>query len=123
MTTPAAFRHGLRVRIARLDGPKGVLLRCERKTDGGIYWRVRLQSGAWVFPDDLIVDGRGDRVGVCGDCGLRFVNTGNELICDRCSAEIFGHASRASANSSPETPAAEPHARYHFGHYHRKTRR
>ncbi len=117
--THAGFRHGMRVRIARLDGPKGVLLRCERRDGGGFYWKVRLQSGEWIFPDNLIVDGRGDRVGVCGDCGLRFVNTGVELICDRCSAEVFGRA-----NSSPVSSGGDdPHARYHYGHYHRKQRR
>jgi len=116
--TPDGFRHGLRVRIGSVDGPKGVLLRCERRDGSGIYWKVRLQDGRWIFPDDVIVDGRGDRVGTCGDCGLRFVNTGVELICDRCNAEVFGRAT-----APVPTPTGAPIGRYHYGRHLRPRRR
>src|SRR5215471_7748095 len=101
------FRHGLRVRV---DGRRGVLLRCERSDGTGSYWKVRLQRtpGAvgpdWVWPDRIVVDGPGDdRVDACGSCGLPFYRRAGsgELLCDRCTAEQFGTAVRATEPMSP----------------------
>ena len=92
----ASFRHGLRVRVG---GQKGVLLHCEKR-DGSKYWRVRLQAtGAWVWPDDLAVDGPGDqRVHACGRCELPFYRQAGseELLCVRCDEEQFGTRARAA---------------------------
>jgi hypothetical protein len=96
-TDDPRFRHGLRVRVGGATGAKGMLLRCERRDGTGHYWKVRLQSGAWVWPDGLILDGVGDQVAVCEQCGLRFMTTkvGDGLLCARCDEELFGTQTRA----------------------------
>jgi hypothetical protein len=78
---------------------------------------VRLQSGAWVWPDDLVVDGPGDQMhAACASCGLSYLTSAGsgELICRRCDAEQFGTAVRAT----------EPPAAHAFDHYpaHRRRR-
>jgi hypothetical protein len=101
MTRPRGYRHGLRVRF--LDGVRGVLLRCESR-DGRTYWRVRLQTGAWRWPDGIAVEGPGDeRHGRCGDCGLPFYTAAgsDEILCHRCDAELFGSAVRATEPDPP----------------------
>lgn len=98
----SAYRHGTRVRIggpsaARQAGAKGVLLHCQKRGGGGMYWRVRLQlSGEWVWPDDsMVVDGAGERVGTCGRCEMPFLRaTDAELLCLRCDVEQFGTAAQ-----------------------------
>jgi hypothetical protein len=101
--TPAGFRHGLRVRIGTARVP-GVLLRCEKRDGSGSYWRVRLQSGAWLWPSEcgsLVVDGSGDAVATCQDCGLQFLTVDPTApTCDRCQAEAFGTA----ADRVPDNP-------------------
>ena len=91
----SAFRHGMRVRV---QGAKGVLLECTpSRTSGRPYWKVRLQTGQWVWPDDLVVDGPGDeRVEACASCGLPYYRRAGsgELICARCDVEQFGGATR-----------------------------
>jgi len=115
---PAGYRHGLRVRMGGPNGPRGVLLECESRKSGRMYWRVRLQdSGDWVWPDALggiVVDGTGTAVTICQSCGLRFVHHVNdgELICGRCDAEQFGTAVRTS-----EPP---PTKRFRDGRDHRR---
>jgi hypothetical protein len=96
--TTDAFRHGLRVRMG-VTGPTGMLLQCEKKDGRGTYWKVRLQSGDWVWPEGLIVDGPGDQVAVCAQCTLPFMTTtrGDGLVCARCDEEIFGTRARAAA--------------------------
>jgi hypothetical protein len=97
---PAGYRHGLRVRMGTPDGPRGVLLECDSRA-GRKYWRVRLQTGEWKWPNELgglIVDGDGDAVSECASCGLRFIlRTGSgDLICTRCDYEQFGTEARVS---------------------------
>lgn len=107
--TPAGYRHGLRVRMGGPSGPRGVLLECESRRTGGKYWRVRLQGGppvVWCWPDErggIVVDGDGEAVDVCHDCGLRFIKRAGsgELLCTRCDAEAFGTAIRAREVSDP----------------------
>jgi ribosomal protein L37AE/L43A len=106
------FRHGLRVRI---DGERGVLFECRsRRPAGGLYWMVRLQrTNRWVWPDGIIVDriddGRPDELAPddCASCELPFyrrVGSG-EILCDRCTAEQFGTATRARdpADAAPRS--------------------
>jgi hypothetical protein len=76
-----------------------VLLHCESRNGGGHYWRIRLTSGEWVWPDDtLAIDGPGGVLAAepCQSCELPFITVAGspELICDRCSAEQFGTAAR-----------------------------
>jgi hypothetical protein len=102
-----------------LNGPRGVLLECESRL-GRKYWKVRLQEmnadggSKWVWPDALggiVVDGPLDMgahpavVDLCQSCGLRFIKRAGsgELICERCDAETFGTAARAS-----EPPPVKP---------------
>jgi ribosomal protein L37AE/L43A len=76
---------------------------------------VRLQSNKWVWPDDIVVDGRGtERVDVCAACELPFYRRAGsgELICDRCNAESFGTATRAT---EPPDTKTFPRHRYPKG--------
>jgi hypothetical protein len=80
-----------------------VLFAC-RRADGTTYWRVRLQTGEWTWPDHLVVDGVGDTLNPeCASCGLPFVMRcgSGELICARCDAEQFGGAVRANEPPAP----------------------
>jgi len=106
----SSYRHGMRVRI---NGEKGVLFRCEKRDQsGGVYWKVRLNGGAWVWPDNLVVDWPGDQIGTCGSCELPFYHRAGdgELLCDRCNAEQFGTATRAREDAHD---AARDRSRYY----------
>jgi hypothetical protein len=112
---PDGFAHGLRVRLGTPTGPRGVLYQCESKRTGGTYWKVRLESGEWVWPDHVLVDGPGDTIATCQSCRLDFITTiGGELICRRCSTEAFGSdAERASdAPSRRRWNDADHHVRW-----------
>jgi hypothetical protein len=93
----SGFRHGLRVRMGA-TGPKGMLLKCLKKDGSGHYWKVRLQSGEWVWPEGFILDGVGDQVAVCEQCALPFMTTkvGGGLLCDRCDEDMYGTRARAA---------------------------
>lgn len=91
---PSAFRHLLRVRLG-VTGPRGRLRRCDsRQRPGTTYWRVKLDDGQWVLPYGLVLDGEGDRVVTCAECGLPFV-TDAEVLCRFCNDGIFGVTERA----------------------------
>ena len=102
--TPRGYRHGLRVRMGGVDGPRGVLFRCDKRDGSGVYWKVRLQGvpTRWVWPDGLIVDGVGAALGAvpCASCGLPYLSDG-DLICDRCTAEQFGTATARALDADP----------------------
>lgn len=106
-TTPSGYRHGLRVRMGSPSGPRGVLLECEsRQPGGGKYWKVRLQTGEWIWPTDaggLLVDGAGDAIGTCASCDLRFILPAGsgELLCARCDHEQFGRDRERAAETPP----------------------
>jgi len=88
----AHYRHRTRVRVGGLTGPKGRLLKCERRDGSGTYWKVKLDSGEWVWPRDLVIDGPGDRIAQCGDCELPFITDGTSPLCPGCDAAAFGSA-------------------------------
>jgi hypothetical protein len=109
----SGFRHGLRVRVGGAAGPKGVLFECRGRN--GPFWKVRLQGGEWVWPDDLIVDGPGTEVNpCCASCALPFIMRAGsgELICNRCDAEQFGTAVRATDPPTAHTFDHIPHHRH-----------
>lgn len=86
----SVFRHYTRVRIGA-TGPKGRLLRCEKRDGSGSYWKVKLDSGEWVWPDDrMLIDGPGERIARCGDCELPFLTDGSSPLCPLCNEEAFG---------------------------------
>jgi hypothetical protein len=92
----SAFRHGLRVRIGK-DGPKGKLLHCEKRDGTGKYWKVRLNSGEWRWPDGIVIDGPGDHfAGHCLDCRLPFIGDSGDLLCRACQGEMFGETAERS---------------------------
>jgi hypothetical protein len=77
----------------RVGGERGVLLHCEPRSGAARYWKVRLQTGQWVSPARLVVDGQGDElVPACGRCGLPFLRRpqSGELLCIYCDVELFG---------------------------------
>jgi hypothetical protein len=65
------YRHGMRVRLGS-HGPTGKLLHCEKKDKSGWYWKVKLDSGEWVWPADLHIDGKGDSSRAARTAGCRF---------------------------------------------------
>lgn len=85
----SGFRHNLRVRLGP-TGPPGKLLHCERRDGSGKYWKVRLDSGAWVWPDGIVIDGRGNSVSRCLECRLEFLGDPGDLLCTPCQNERFG---------------------------------
>jgi hypothetical protein len=112
----SAFRHLMRVRLG-VHGAKGRLMRCTNR-EGKPYWRVKLSADkAWVYPYDIVIDGEGDCVARCGDCGLRFISDGQSPLCRYCSPAAFGAPSeirRPSAyfagrrmSTAGTTPVAE----------------
>ena len=85
------YRHYARVRIGTKDGPKGRLLRCESKRlKSGHYWKVKLDDGRWVPAVDVILDGPGEKVSTCAECGLRFISEAGGGLCGYCDNLIFG---------------------------------
>lgn len=91
----SGYRHRMRVRIG-VNGTKGVLLQCgPSKRTGLPYWKVKLSTGEWMWPADLIIDGPGDRVGTCAECGMRFMTETPEPICKGCDEKLFGTKQRA----------------------------
>src|SRR5262245_26672405 len=100
--TTTGFRHGLRVRIGGLTGQRGVLLLCEKRDGTGRYWKVRLNSGEWVWPDQLVADGLGAHLATCADCNIRFVTADpSRPTCDRCEAEARGTAVHRFLDADP----------------------
>lgn len=90
----SAYRHYTRVRIG-ITGPQGRLMRCAKKDGSGHYWKVRLDTGEWMWPADLILDGPGDRVAACAECGMRFMTTEPAVLCPGCDEKLFGTQQRA----------------------------
>jgi hypothetical protein len=111
MSAPtSSFRHGLRVRIGGIDGPRGVLLQC----GGGAYWRVKLdRSGDWTYPDRLVVDGVGDVLGAsCAQCELPYKTTPGNPICDACDEHAHGARDRVDDPPRPRRWNARLQRRY-----------
>jgi len=106
---PRGYRHGLRVRVGASRQP-GVLLRCERRDGTGSYWRIRLQSGQWLWPNEcvsLVIDGPGDTVNRCQDCGMLFLTDDPTApICARCDYEVFGVRAETDDERSAYTHVA-----------------
>jgi hypothetical protein len=86
----SGFRHRLRVRLGA-NGPLGRLLHIEKKDKSGWYWKVKLDSGEWVWPADLHVDGTGRaRAATAASVGCRSSATASRIsvtaVTRRCSA-------------------------------------
>ena len=108
----SAFRHGMRVRV---NGHKGKLLRCERRDQSGHYWKVRLDNGAWVWPDGIVVDGRGDHLaGHCLDCRLPFIGDAGDLLCRPCDTGIFGTDNERAVSARDSSFAGQRMAHSHL---------
>jgi hypothetical protein len=88
----SSYRHYMRVRMGA-TGPKGRLLKCKKRDGSGYFWKVKLDSGEWVWPDGLVLDGPGDRVATCGDCGIAFMADGRSPLCPTCDESAFGEPS------------------------------
>ncbi len=91
----SGYRHYLRVRLG-VNGPSGRLMRCQRKTGPGVYWKVRLETGEWVWPADLIQEHPGECVARCAECDMRFLCAKVEPLCPYCNEAMFGTQQRAS---------------------------
>jgi hypothetical protein len=92
MSTPrdeSGYKHLMRVRLGA-HGAKGRLMRCTSKRTGKPFWKVKLDTGEWVWPEDLVQDGIGDCLTRCGDCGMRFLSNGQSPLCPVCAPSAFG---------------------------------
>jgi hypothetical protein len=92
MTTPrdeSGYRDGMRVCLGP-NGAKGRLRRRTSKRTGKPFWKVKLDSGEWAWPEDLVQDGIGDCLTRCGDCGMRFLSNGQSPLCSVCAPSAFG---------------------------------
>ena len=110
---PSCFLHRDRVLVGANRRP-GRLMRCEsKKAGGGEYWKVLLETGEWLWPDNLLLATKGARVAVCEIGGGRFLTDeeGDGLLCPRHDGEQFGtiadHALDAAA------PARRPTGNTH----------
>jgi hypothetical protein len=109
--TTAGYKHLMRVRLGR-HGPAGRLLHCEKKDKSGWYWKVKLDSGEWVWPADLHVDGTGPLVSHCRDCGLPFIHErAGEALCRYCDEDAHGTTQRAQEPSDYQGTRARGPAR------------
>lgn len=98
----SGFRHGLRVRMGA-TGPRGKLLHCDGRH--GKYWKVRLDNGTWVWPDDIVIDGRGEHVERCLDCRLPFMGNVGDLLCTPCQETQFGTSTDRSTAARDDSYA------------------
>lgn len=116
----AAFKHYLRVRIGGAGGPLGRLMRCEKKDGSGHYWKVKLDTGEWVWPDAMVLDGPGQHVGTCVECELPLLvgRPGDAGLCRSCQDATFGtdaqHADDGPSHGFGRT-------RWNLEHGHKRT--
>lgn len=79
------FTHGMRVRVGGFQGRRGRILRCKRKPpQTGHYWKVKLDTGEWVWPTDVVSDTDGRLELRCQECGIRFRCHESEPFCPAC---------------------------------------
>jgi hypothetical protein len=106
----SGYRHMMRVRLGQ-HGATGSLRHCEKKDKSGWYWRVKLDGGQFTWPADIHIDGKGDLVSRCRDCGLPFITaTVGEPLCCYCDESAHGTKQRAQEPSdyhglAPRGPA------------------
>lgn len=94
----SGYRHLMRVRLGQ-HGAKGRLFHCEKKDKSGWYWRVKLDDGTWTWPADLHIDGPGELVARCQDCGLPFLCQVDAPLCPHCEESAFGTGARSQESS------------------------
>jgi hypothetical protein len=79
---------GYRVTL-RADGRTGVLRLCHSRRTGDDYWRVHLDDGQWVWPNDLVCTSRGRYELRCGECALDYrTDEPNAHLCPNCVRAI-----------------------------------
>jgi hypothetical protein len=83
------FHHGDRVRLGGFEGKRGVVLRCQKRTGPGHYFKVKLDNGSWVWPDGAVVDSIGTYELTCSECaGLFRSNAITEVFCPNCERRM-----------------------------------
>lgn len=107
----SGFKHLMRVRLGA-SGAKGRLLHCKRDTPQA-FWKVKLDTGEWAWPEDLIQDGPGEIVSRCAECGMRFMCERADVLCPSCDGKVFGTQQRAS-EPPDRTPAQRRWDRRHL---------
>lgn len=106
----SGYRHMMRVRLGA-NGARGVLYHCTKRDQSGKFWRVKLADNTWVWPADIHIDGQGDHVSHCRDCGLPFITaTVGEPLCCYCDESANYTKQRAQEPSdyhglAPRGPA------------------
>jgi hypothetical protein len=64
---------GDRVRLNGFEGPRAIILKFNRKTDGAPYFKAKLEkTGELVWPDHVVADSLGAYELTCADCEIRF---------------------------------------------------
>ena len=86
MYTPT---HGDRVSIG-VGGAAGTVIRRPR-TGGGHYFKVRLDSGEWVWPDRAVALSSGAHERRCAECEIAFRTDDHaEVHCPNCARRLTG---------------------------------
>jgi hypothetical protein len=107
----SGYKHLMRVRLGQ-HGAKGSLRRCEKKDGSGIYWRIKIDGGEWAWPDGMVIDGPGELLSNCRDCGLPFIHErAGEPLCRYCDEDAHGTTQRAQEPSDYQGTRARGPAR------------
>jgi hypothetical protein len=105
------YRRNMRVRIGQ-HGPTGYLRECPYKAKPGTYWKIKLDSGEWAWPDAMVLDGPGELLSNCRDCGLPFIHErAGEPLCRYCDEDAHGTTQRAQEPSDYQGTRARGPAR------------
>jgi hypothetical protein len=74
-------------RVQTRDGVQGIVFRCRGQR--GPYFKVKLSTGEWVWPDQVIAESSGPYLRTCGECGIEFRSEApNSYTCPNCVAGI-----------------------------------
>jgi hypothetical protein len=72
-------------RVQTRAGVPGIVYRCRGQR--GPYFKARLQTGEWVWPDQVIAQSSGPYLRTCGECGIDFRSeAANSHTCPNCVA-------------------------------------
>ena len=73
-------------RVQSRAGVKGLVHQC-RTRSGGTYLKVRLVTGEWVWPNEVIAESSGAYAAWCGECGIEYrTDAPNSHTCPNCVA-------------------------------------
>lgn len=70
-------------RVQTRDGITGIVYSCRGAK--GLYLKVKLADGRWVWPGDVIAESSGRYLASCGECGIDYrTDAPNSHTCPNC---------------------------------------